>query len=169
MQFIPEQPRAVKQEIKYFEDVKAKDAPGYSTTKKPDALQREITELIYRLNGQGVIFTPGQYPTVPQRYGFQITFLMGNIKGRIDCAALPLRSETPLKKSQALAQALYLVRQWLEAEVFSSIYRPGSMPLVPYLIGSGGKTVLEGLIESQVLPMALLPGDLEIVEAELVE
>jgi hypothetical protein len=169
MQFIPEQPKAAKQEVKYFEDVNAKDAPGYSTGKKPDVLQREITELIYRLNGQGVLFTPGEFPGKPKRYGYQITFMVGNIKGRIDCAALPMRTETPAKKQQVLAQALYMVRQWLEAEVFSMVYRPGSMPLVPYLIGAGNKTVLQALIESQSLPVALLPVESEIIEAEIIE
>ncbi len=45
------------------------------------------------------------------------------------------------------------VRNWLESEVFSMMYRPGAVPLIPFLIGAGNKTVTEALVESTNVPL----------------
>ena len=58
-----------------------------------------------------------------------------------------------MKKDRALAQALFLVRNWLESEVFSSVYRPGAVALLPFLIGDNGETVTETMVHSGKLPI----------------
>jgi len=150
--FIPDL-KIEAQTIPFFEDVKADVAPGYRTRMKPKALQNEIANLLMKLGAGAITFVPGQYPGVPIRYGYQLRFNLQGIPGRIDIAALPMRTETATKKESAQAQALFLVRDWLQGEVFSTIYRPGTMPLMPYLIGEGGKTVTEAMIETRRLPM----------------
>lgn len=82
-----------------------------------------------------------------------MTFMIGGMAGRMEVAALPMKNEAPGKKEKALAQALYLVRNWLEGEAFSQVYRPGNVPLLPYLIGAGDVTVQEAVSKSGNLPM----------------
>jgi hypothetical protein len=144
--------------VPFFEDVKADVAPGYRTRMTPKALQKEISDLLLRMGAGAIRFMPGQYPGKPTRYGFQLTFSLNGIPGRIDIAALPMRTETAAKKDSAQAQALFLVRDWLRGELFSSLYRPGAVPLMPYLIGPGGKTVTEAILEDGRLPALLGSG-----------
>lgn len=154
--FIPDKPTPPKLAVPYYEDnLKNKDVPGGYVEKPVEYYQRQITELIVKLGGMLVTFQAGTFADKPKRYGFLIHFSVNGMQGRIDCAALPLYGETEKKKDRALAQALFLVRSWLEAELYSSVYRPGAIPLVPYLIGASGRTVTEELAE-RGLP--LLPG-----------
>lgn len=150
--FIPDRPTNPVFDIPFFEDVTSKDATGRYTQKKIGILQKEITGLFLKLGGGNVQFTQGQYPSSPRRYGYRIHFSMNGIPGRIDIAALPMRSETDIKKDRALAQCLFLFRDYLQSEANSIIYRPGAIPLIPYLIGSGDRTVTESLIETKILP-----------------
>lgn len=149
--FIPEKPEAQKMVVPFYED--QQKVAGSAVTKSLDYYEKRVKEIMTRLGAYSVVLMGGTYPGQTTRYGYQITFFLSNIPGRIDCAALPMRSETKVKKERALCQALYLLGNWLEAELFSTIYRPGSIPLVPYLIGAGDKTVTEALIESQELPL----------------
>jgi hypothetical protein len=151
-EFIPDTPTMPESKVPFFEDITARDVPGRGVEKPIEFYQKRIEQLLLKLGGGFVAFIPGRYPGKPTRYGYQITFSLNGIPGRFDAAALPMRSETPKKKDRALAQALYLVGLWLEAEVYSQVYRPGSIPLIPYLIGAGGKTVTEELVERRVLP-----------------
>lgn len=150
--FIPDL-KVELQIVPFFEDVKADVAPGYRTILTPKKLQDEIAGLLTKLGAGAVTFVPGQYPGMPIRYGFQLRFNLRGVPGRIDIAALPMRTETSKKKDQAQAQALFLVRDWLRGEVFSTLYRPGAIPLMPFLIGAGGKTVTEAMIETRQLPL----------------
>jgi hypothetical protein len=156
--FIPELKGHATNAVPFFEDGSLANIPGRGTEKSIDRLQKEILELMTKLGAFAAYFVPGQYPGKPTRYGFQIHFQYANARGRIDCAALPIRKETPHKKDRAQAQALFLLRDKLEVMVFAAMYEPGSVPLVPYLIGAGGKTVTEALIESGGLPQ-LASGD----------
>ena len=151
--FVPDPLHAQKLDIPFFEEQTGKDIPGRGTTKTCEKLQQEIRELMLKMEAFGVVFMPGTFNEKPKRYGYRLTFRLAGMAGRMEIAALPIRNETPNKKNRALAQALYLVRNWLESEVFSQVYRPGSMPLVPYLVGAGDKTVIEALVESGSLPL----------------
>jgi hypothetical protein len=112
-----------------------------------------VIQMLARLGAASVQFVPGTYDDGPRtRFGFRVVFWYGATQGRIDCAALPLRVDTPRQRDRALAQALYLLRDELQAMVHSQIYKPGSVPLVPYLIGPNGQTVTEYLVETQNVP-----------------
>ena len=150
--FIPDKPKKENLYVPYFEDVNASDVAGRRTKKSQKVLQSEIEMLIAKLGGSAVQFVSGGFQTSPTRYGFNIEFNVSGIPARIDAAALPIRTETDKKKDRALAQCLFLVRDWLQAEVNSLVYRPNSFALLPYLIGEGGKTVTESLMESRMLP-----------------
>ncbi len=149
--FIPDL-KAAQTPIPYFESQGA-TIPGRATTKRQDALQEEIRLCLLRLGAYAVSFTPGKYPGRPERHGYRIEFMFSGVAGRIDCAALPIRHETPGKKDRALAQALFLVRNKLEATLYASVYEPNSIPLIGYLISpKSGQTVTEGLTSSGILP-----------------
>lgn len=158
--FIPEPVSRGSDQIPYFEDSSEVKIPGWRTRKDAPTLQREIMGLMLKLNAGNVNFTPGRFPAAPnqpQRYGYLMTFSLNGIPGRMEIAALPLRKETAIRKDDALQQALFLVRNWLESEIYSVMYRPGSVPLIPFLIGAGNKTVTEALLESTDLPLLANP------------
>lgn len=152
MTFIPEQPQTVNIPIPYFEDATGREIPGRHTDKRVSDLQAEVKANLIKLGASQVFFQAGKFEN---RYGYRIEFYLGGIPGRIDCAGLPMRSETDKKKDRVLAQALFLIRDWLQGEYNALIYRPGALPLLPYLVGQGGKTVSEELAATQHL--ALLP------------
>ncbi len=153
MRFIPDKLEQPVLNIPYFEDQTGEKIPGRATEKPVAKLQDEVRELLLKMGAYGVTFTPGTFEDKPLRYGYEMAFKLEGHPGRMKIAALPIRNETAQRKDRALAQALYLVRNWLEAEIYSQVYRPGSIPLVPYLIGDDGKTVTETLIAAGTLPM----------------
>jgi hypothetical protein len=144
--------------VPYFEDSQKAKIAGRGTEKSIAQLQREIIDLLTRLGAHSITFVSGVYPAQTKRYGFQVLFVYGSLPGRIDCAALPMRSEAPKKKDRAQAQALYLLRLELEAQSNAWVYKPGAVPLVPYLIGAGNKTVTEALVETKSLPVMNVAG-----------
>lgn len=151
--FVPEKLEMPALAVPYFEEQSEQKIPGRGTEKSPSQLQAEIRELMGKLGATNVIFTPGKFQDKPIRYGYQMTFMIGGMAGRMEVAALPMKNEAPGKKEKALAQALYLVRNWLEGEVFSQVYRPGNVPLLPYLIGPDNVTVQEAIVNSGKLPL----------------
>jgi hypothetical protein len=164
--FIPDSLTSQPMVIPYFEDQVGKDIPGRGTEKPVAKLQQEVGDLLSRLGAFNVLFVSGKFPDGKRmRYGFQITFVYGPNQGRIDCAALPIRAETPRKKDRALAQALYLLRDEMQAMVYAVIHKPGAVPLVPYLIGASGKTVTEELMASGALPV-LVPASQAQIPAQ---
>lgn len=148
--FIPNKPTPLFQKPPFFEDIKAADVPGRRTEKKVSVLQGEVVEILGKLGAIGIYFLDGIFEGQPKRYGFTVNFTVQTIPARIDVAALPLRSDT--NKDRALAQALYLLRNRLEAQYYAAAYEPGLVPLLPYLIGPDGQTVNEALVQSQILP-----------------
>lgn len=156
--FIPNKPTPLFQKPPFFEDIKAADVPGRRTEKKMSVLQGEVVEALVKLGAIGVYFLDGTFDGSPKRYGFAVHFTLQGIPARIDIAALPIRQENADKKDRALAQALYLLRNRLEAQFYASVYEPGIIPLLPYLIGPEGQTVNEALVQSQLLPL-LTGGD----------
>lgn len=152
--FTPDEDNEKLITIPFFEDSREEAVPGRGTKKTVSGLQTECIDLMLKLGAGAVRFTGGKFQAgnAPKRYGYQITFSMNGVPGRIEIAALPLRSETESKKDRALAQALYLFRNWLEAEVWSAIYRPGAVALLPFLTDEHGRTVTEFTIERGILP-----------------
>jgi hypothetical protein len=156
VKFIPEPVTTAAPKVPFFEDSQDRKIPGRGTEKSAEKLQAEIRQLMLELDAGNIVFSPGQFevaPGIPQRHGWLITFSLNGLPGRMEIAALPMRHETPSVKDKALRQALYLVRNWLESEVFSAMYRPGAVPLIPFLIGVGDKTVTEMMLASGELPM----------------
>ena len=151
--FIPDKPPLMEQAVPFFEESQQMDIPGRGTKKTVLQLQGEVSEALVRLNASLSKFASGEYSEGERkRYGFRITFVYGGLPGRIDCAALPLKKETPAKKERALAQALYLLRDELVAMAWSAIHKPGSVPLLPYIVGNDGNTVTEALVQRQQIP-----------------
>jgi hypothetical protein len=139
--------------VPYFEDNAKTKIPGRGTEKTVDQLQREIVKLLQQLGAFSIQFVQGKHEGEPLRYGFQIQFMYASARGRYDCAALPMRRETPARKQQALAQCLYLVRNKFEALVYAHTYEPEGVPLLPYLLDNRGQTVTEALRAGGMLPL----------------
>ncbi len=156
--FIPDKIGLKQADVPFFEDQSEQKIPGRRTEKTQKNLKGEIISLMAKLGAGGVLFIQGTYPGERKRYGYQIQFNINGVPGRFDVAALPIKSETAVKKDRALAQALYLIRNWLEAEHFSAVYRPGAVALLPYLIGEGGQTLTEAIIAGGKLPLLVSGG-----------
>lgn len=138
--------------VPYFEDGVKLKIPGRATSKSVEQLQLEISKILLQIGAFNTRFVSGEFPGAPKRYGFRIYFQYVSSPGRIDVAALPMRRELPHVKRDALEQALFLFRNKIEAEYYASIYEPGSLPLVGYLIGRDGQTVTESLVANGNLP-----------------
>jgi len=151
--FIPEPIKGESLDVPFFENVKGADVSGRHTEKKVEVLQKEIEDILVRLGAVGITFQAGEYPGKTKRFGFRIGFVVGANRGRIDCAALPLRTFTPHKKDRALAAALFLVRDELKAALMAKMYKPGSVPLLPYMLDNKGRTLTEALTESPNVPL----------------
>lgn len=141
----------------YFEDSQDRRIPGRRTEKSIEKLEQEIRKLLDEHGAARIVFTPGEWPGPPKRYGWQVDFMLSGVPGQMQIAALPMRVPTPWKKEQSLKQALYLVRNWLESELWSSTYRPGSLPLIGYLMDDNGKTVHEMVTARLPLSTLVLP------------
>lgn len=145
--FIPKQPDVSPQSVPYFEDSADLNIIGSDLRKDLSYYMSTVVRLLGRLDGTGVRFEEGVYsnPDGPDRHGYRITFMAYNLPAVIHCAALPIRKETPRKHDQALAQALYILAHKLQGLVNAYIFEPDSLPLVPHLIGGGGKTITESV------------------------
>jgi hypothetical protein len=151
--FIPDIQAQAQLNVPYIEDVKASEAPGYATRSTPEALQKQIVELLGQMEAIRVQFIPGTLDGKPKRYGYQLHFNLNGVAGRIDIFALPMRKETPAKKRQVLAQALFVTRDWLKGELYRRLYHPSASPLMPYLLSPGGQTITEIVMSRHPLPL----------------
>lgn len=149
--FIPEFKTPISN-VPYFEDSIKLKIPGRATRKTVQQLQKEIGEVLVKLGAFNTQFEPGAFPGTPKRYGYRVNFQFANASGRIDIAALPMKNETVTTRRDALEQALYLFRNKIEAQFYANIYEPGSLPLMPYLIGRDGQTVSEAIAATGTLP-----------------
>lgn len=153
MAFIPDPPKHTMGRLPYYEESAKYEIPGRGTRKKPEALQGEVAEALIRLGASAVVFMPGRIDdSGVQRYGYRVSFSIGAVQARMDIAALPMRNETEIKKQESLAQALYLTRDWLIALRTAQYFQPGAVPLLPFLIGEGGRTVTEAITGLLALP-----------------
>ncbi|MDL1924302.1 hypothetical protein FBQ95_16990 [Chloroflexi bacterium CFX3] len=153
-------------QVPYFEDQEddpKKRVQGYATQQSLAYYRDKVSAALQKLGAIATNFIPMKSAEFPLRYGYRITFVLGKIHGRIDIAALPIRAETARKKERALSQALYLLALKLDAEATAWAYEPGTMPLLPYLIGEGDRTITQAVIELGVLPQ-LPSGEKKAVE-----
>jgi hypothetical protein len=178
MNFIPEQPRD-SQLVPFFDDV-TKEAgwQGQSTTKSIKTLQAEIIEAISRLGGLVINFQRGSFQSeIGNRDGFRVHYVVQaadgrQVGGRIDIAALPIKMDWALRRSedkrkdQSLKMALYMLRQALDGTWFLQQLSPGYSALVPFMLGQGDKTVSQMWSESSIMNNLLPPGQEEFVEGE---
>lgn len=154
--FIPKQQQFQAKTV-YFEDSQAEKIPGYTTQKTEHSLKTEIISLLNRMGAQSVFFTEGTFAGKPARDGYEITFTLGVMQARLHCAALPVRKPTPNKKQQALRQALFLIRDWLQASILVNLNQPPADVLAAYLLDNQGRTAAEGLLRDAKVPMLPQP------------
>lgn len=168
MNFIPDE---VSQELKvpWFEDATtaAHGVRGHNTSKSLETLQAELRAEIGRLGGTVQHLVAGAFEGRPKRYGYLIHFTFQAHEGQLAVAALPLKKETPAKKTAALKQALFTVREHLRAQYNMLLLSPGGNPLLPYLLADGKRTVAELYRDHYEVPMLTSGGAL--VEGEVVD
>lgn len=161
--FIPDDFDLKAAEVPWFEDASAElGIKGHGTRKSIETLKTEVKAAMSSMGGGVSAFLNGRWPGKPLRYGYEIRFAYGSREGRIQIATLPMRHETPGKKEQALKQALYTVRDALEAQFNAGILMPGNAPLVGYLLDDHGRTmgeVLSGEMGVPLLSPPIIGGD----------
>ena len=153
MTFVPKKPKPLWEDVPFFEQSRAYGIDGRETEKSIERLKGEICEWLGKVGATGMYFVDGEYQAGSLRHGWRIYFTMSGIPGRIDCAALPVQNETEQKIQKAQKQALYLLRDELKAAYFAALHKPGSVPLIPYLmVGPEEQTVTELLVKSGKFP-----------------
>lgn len=156
-EFTPESPKKSGfdlYDVPYYEDSSDKKVAGHSTTKSIGTLKSEVVELLSRLGADSSIFVLGKYQVGKySRWGYKIDFNLEGLPGQLLVAALPLKNETDVRRDKALRQALFLIRDMLASEYHSSMYRPGVIPLVPYLLVEKDKTAMQMFIETSNIPL----------------
>ena len=172
MTFIPDDMDKKEATVPWFEDAKAElGIKGHSTSKSLDELQMEIKSAMSRLGGGVTSFVTGKFNTLPPRTGYEIRFNYGSREGKIEIAALPLKKYTTAKEMQSKKQALYTVREMLEAEFNSGMLVPGSAPLIPFLLDDQGHTLAEAMHLQAGIPLLSAPikGVSEIIDGEIID
>lgn len=154
--FTPNQ-QQVKPKLVYFEDSAAEHIPGHATTKKIESLKAEIITLLNRMGAQMVVITEGTFEGNPRRDGYEVTFVLGKSPARLHCAALPIRRVTTTRKQQALRQALFLLRDWLQSSILFNLNQPPADVLVPFMLDNQGRTVAEALLGESGVRMLPAP------------
>lgn len=180
MNFIPEQ-ASESQSVPYFDDV-TKEAgwQGQATTKSIKTLQAEIIESISRLGGLVINFQRGSFQAEASRDGFRIHYVVQatdgrQVPGRIDIAALPIKTDWSLRRSedkrrdQSLKMALYMLRMGLDGTWFLQQLSPGYSALVPFMLGPGEKTLSQLWSESSIMNNLLPPGDGDFIDGQVSE
>lgn len=170
MAFIPDQPKRIVVDVPYFDDVTS-DAgwQGHSTGKTIETLKSEVIAAIGRLGGMVTAFQRGTFVFgEDNREGFQIHYALEGpdgilVAGRLDVAALPVRSDASRRRSldarreRSLKMALYMLRVALDGTWFLQQLSPGYAPLMPWMIaGAGDKTITQLWSDSAVM-QRLLP------------
>lgn len=140
----------------YFEDATAENGfIGQSTSKTAKELEAEMRNRMGMLNGSILTITPGTYTEIsPIRYGVEIVFAFGEMRGRFNVAALPLshRKPTAHMKDKAMRQALFIVVRLLEAQFQAKHFLLDYAPLLPFLMDQQGRTFTEAMIDSGQFP-----------------
>ena len=161
MTFIPDK-QDHQVEVPFFEEAsKSEGWVGYTTTKTVEQLQAEITLAMSRLGGmvtgiQAGIFENENNPE-KNRLGYVFYFNIAmpgeNLhQGKIEVAALPLRSSSFDKEQKTRKMALYMFREYLHGQWFIQRLSPGLFPLLPFMLGDGKNTISQMFSISQQLP-----------------
>jgi hypothetical protein len=141
--------------VPYLEEARADYAPYYDVRgREPKQVQREVIAEFDKLDAGNVQFREGFFGDKKRRYGYEVTFIYGGARGRMQIAGLPMRTETEAKKRRVLLQALSILRDWLKTQVTAQVFAPGNDPLMQFLLVDGQRTVNEYLIETRKLPTA---------------
>lgn len=167
MDFVPDE-RDDGLNVPYFEDASSMlGVIGHSTQRSERELQVEIERAMGHLGAGVSFFQSGRFG---DRYGYRIEFMWRGAKGRIDVAALPLKKETPSKIDKAKRQALFSVMHKLQGQFNSQLNMPGDVPLVPYMLDTQGRTLIEAMRERNELPaLTDSESDPDIVDGEFRE
>jgi len=181
MNFIPEQ-ASESQTVPYFDDTTREAGwQGQATTKSIKTLQAEILEAIGRLGGLVISFQRGSFQGESgNRDGFRIHYVVQaadgrQVPGRIDIAALPVKTDYSLRRSedkrkdQSLKMALYMLRMGLDGTWFLQQLSPGYSALVPFMLGPGEKTLSQLWSESSIMNNLLPPGDGDFIDGQVSE
>jgi len=165
MEFVPDE-RDDGLNVPYFEDASSiLGVIGHSTQRSEQELRVEIERAMGHLGAGVSFFQPGKFGN---RYGYRIEFIWRGARGRIDVEALPLRKETAGKIKRCKRQALFSVMHKLQGQFNSQLNMPGDVPLVPYMLDTEGRTLIEAMRERNELPALPSPED-DIVEGEFRE
>lgn len=127
-------------EVPYFEDAsKSKHGiKGKTTSKTLGRLKDEISNAISKLGGSVKRIVRGKFEGKEVRHGFLVEFTLKGANGRMPVAGLPIKKQkTDRKKKQCLKQALYTVRESLEAQYNMKVLTVDSEPLLQYLLIEG--------------------------------
>lgn len=138
----------------YFEDARADFAPFYATSKKPEQVQKEITQELAKLQGYGVRFVEGRFEEGKlRRWGYEVYFNFNGAPGKFRVAGLPMRHEDGKKRQRVLAQALCICREWVKSMVTTKVFIPGTVPLAQYLlVNPQGDTYTDFIMSRGKLP-----------------
>jgi len=183
MDFIPKQPTSEAQAVPFFDDVTSEGGwQGHSTGKSRETLKSEVMVSMNRLGGLVTGFQSGFFQGgTLQREGFRIHYVVEQpggamMRGRLDVAALPIRTTPKSQRSavarqeKALKMALYMLRNALDGSWFLQQLSPGFAPLLPWMLEEKtGKTITQLWSESVSMGNLLpAPGD-EFIEGEFNE
>lgn len=140
--------------VPWYEDARADFAPYYRSQKTAKTAKSEVAAEMEKLGAILIAFREGYFGQRPKvRHGYEIDFLLGNHRGVLRVAGLPLRRETPVKVEQVRVQALLNVRDWLKVAVTQMVFRPGAgHPLLMDLLTGPSRTVSDYIISTGELP-----------------
>jgi len=184
MDFVPDQDTQPVQKTPFFDDVAASQGwHGHTTGRSIDRLRTEIVAALERLGARVVGFQRGRFTVGEQvRDGFRIRYVDDRsgqvLRGQLDVAALPVKTDWRLRKSlekrrdQALRMALFMTREALDGIWYLQHLSPGYAPLMPWMIELQTGKTLSQLWNERSLARHLLPagaGEGEIADAEFEE
>lgn len=157
MDFRPDDNQGPQLDVPYYDEARSADGwQGQVTSLSVETLKSHVTQAMSRLGGVVHSFQRGVYLIGGmERAGVQIHYAIegpgGKLAyGRMDIAALPVK-EAARRRGQmatmarrqdaALRMALYNVAQALRAQWVLKQLNPSYIPLMPWLLAKGNKTV----------------------------
>jgi len=182
--FEPDENDAHTLDVPYLDEARAADGwKGISTTLSYDRLKSEVVSAIARLGGIVHGFQRGTYRIGDvERAGCIIHYSIEGpggqmVYGRIDIAALPVKEPSRRhnwqevlrrRHEQSLRVALYNVARVLEGQWVLKQLNPTYVPLIPWMLASGKKTLNELWLEAGMTPQ-LAPPKTDFIEGEYSE
>ena len=159
MQFTAERDTIVDLDIPYHDELRAADGwQGQTTTLSLERLKSEIINALARLGGIVHRFNKGYYEIGGvRRPGVQIIYSVEGPDGRMaygrfDIAAPPVKEPkqssrgdaiTRRREEQSLRTGLYNVVEALKAQWVLKMLNPSYIPLIPWMLVDGERTVNE--------------------------